>query len=178
MNTSEKYNLIDYTLYEFDKNYGIYSKTLNKYLTGTITKQGYIQVWLKCTDGKHRPFLYHRVIAIVFVPNPENKPFVDHINGNRQDWKPTNLRWVTNKENCNFEKAKDNYSKSHRNILKNRKDQSKIVYQYTLDNKLISVYPSANEAFRQTSFFSTHINDACKGRLKTYKGYKWSYKPL
>lgn len=178
MEVSKKYDLIDYSLYSFDENNGIYSKSMGKYLVGTKTKQGYIQVWLKCIDGKHRPFLYHRVMCIVFVPNPYNKPFIDHINGNREDWKPVNLRWVTNKENCNFENALTNRSKSHKGLMKNRKDQSKTIYQYTLDNKLIAIYPSANEAYRQTSFFASHINDACKGKLKTYKGYKWSYIPM
>lgn len=46
-------------------------------------------------------FQIHRAVAELFVPNPENKPFVDHINTDRFDNRAENLRWVTTKENCN-----------------------------------------------------------------------------
>lgn len=43
----------------------------------------------------------HRIVAELFVPNPDNKPMIDHINRNKHDNRAENLRWVTNKENMN-----------------------------------------------------------------------------
>ena len=59
---------------------------------------GYLQVNL---SGIRVPQLVHRLVAEAFIPNPENKPTVDHINGNRLDNRVENLRWVTQKENNN-----------------------------------------------------------------------------
>ena len=59
---------------------------------------GYLQVYL---SGIRIPQFVHRLVAKAFIPNPENKLTVDHINGNKLDNRVENLRWVTQKENRN-----------------------------------------------------------------------------
>jgi hypothetical protein len=51
-------------------------------------------------DGKLKTVRAHRLIAIAFIPNPEGKPEVNHIDGNRENNSVTNLEWVTRSENC------------------------------------------------------------------------------
>ena len=73
-----------------------YTKEVKPYKT----KEGYMRVCLY-KDGKVKKFYVHRLLAIAFIPNPENKPCIDHINGIRDDNRLENLRWVTYKENAN-----------------------------------------------------------------------------
>jgi len=65
--------------------------------------------------------LLHRIIAELFIPNPENKPHVDHINTIKTDNRVENLRWVTQKENCNNKLTLKHMSEAWTEIWKNKK---------------------------------------------------------
>ena len=64
----------------------------------TFNKGGYPQIRIRL-GGKERQYSVHRLVAEAFIPNPDNKPQVNHIDGNRQNPSADNLEWVTAKEN-------------------------------------------------------------------------------
>ena len=63
-------------------------------------------------EGKLRPVRVHRLVAEAFIPNPENKPFIDHIDTDSTNNKVENLRWVTAKENSNNPLSKKHSSEA------------------------------------------------------------------
>lgn len=69
-----------------------------KILKPQLNSKGYYRINI-CVDSKISKPLLHRLVAKAFIPNPENKPQVNHINGDKTDNRVENLEWVTNSEN-------------------------------------------------------------------------------
>ena len=88
-----------------DKKYDLNEKVVKiinreKMLKQNLTKKGYCNVKLY-KNGKGETYKIHRLVAETFIPNPENKPQVNHIDGNKQNNCVSNLEWNTNEENFN-----------------------------------------------------------------------------
>jgi len=89
-----------FELYYDISNYGnVKSKRSNKLLTPIIgKKKGYMQITLT-VDGIMYKYYLHRLVALNFIPNPENKPQVNHKSGIKKDCSTANLEWCTGSEN-------------------------------------------------------------------------------
>lgn len=88
-------------LYEAS-NYGrIKSSWHNTIINGCYDKDGYRKITLTNKDGEQTTYRKCRLVAMTWIPNPDNKPEIDHINTIRDDDRVENLRWCTSKENKN-----------------------------------------------------------------------------
>ena len=119
-----------------------------------------------------------------FVPNPENKPEIDHINTDVTDYSFSNLRWVTHKENQNNSITIKHFGiDANSTIQKQRRLNTRklnggvtapiTIYQYSKDGKLIATYDSALEAQRVTGIHCTGIRRALDNCSQTAGGFMW-----
>lgn len=133
-----------------------------KILKNNLQPNGYEAVTLY--KNKIKKFcLVHRLIAITFVPNPKNKPAVNHKDEVRNHNIATNLEWVTNKENQNYGHCMHNVAVC----------QGKPLAQYTKDGELVRIYYPGGEAQKVTGISRYHISAVIHGKRKTAGGYIW-----
>lgn len=88
-----------YPDYQISSEGRVWSDKSQRYLSPVPNSNGYLQIKLIATNGKRKAELIHRLMALAFIPNPENKPEVNHINHLRDDNRVENLEWVTKSEN-------------------------------------------------------------------------------
>jgi len=97
----------------------VYSKVSKRYLLISENRNGYLYVNL-CNDEIRKKFTIHRLIAEHYIPNPDNKRCVDHINRDKKDNRIENLRWATNSENGQNKGVAKNNTSGHKNIIYNK----------------------------------------------------------
>lgn len=152
---------------------------IKKTIKGRILKQseyrgGYLNVLLSA-NGHNYHAKVHRLVAIAFVPNPEKKPYVDHINGIRTDNRTENLRWCTHSENNSFDLARKHFSEGSfwRGKKGAKSPFSKRVAQYTKEGIFLRVFDGLSEAQRETGIREGNISLVCKGYRHSAGGFLW-----
>lgn len=142
-----------------------------KVLTKFVTNRGYQRV--KFSVGSDRKMVsVHRIIAETFIPNPNNYPVVNHIDGDTKNNSVSNLEWCTQSKNIQHA-FKNGLSKGLRGDLSPHKVA---VMQYEKDGTFVKRWSCMVEAARHIGGTKNGIYSACNLKnCKTYKGYIWKY---
>lgn len=149
-----------------------------KLIKGTPRKMSpyttYLQVGLT-SNGVTRSLHIHRLVALAFIPNPNDKPQVNHIDGNGENNHATNLEWASVSEN-----GIHAYRVLNRRVWSKGKSgenmpTSRPVLQLDLEGNLIKRWSCGLDAVRECNFESSGISRAAQGKIKTHRGYRWQY---
>lgn len=140
------------------------SRKKGRVLSPSKDKDGYLQV--NICRGRHGKI--HRLVAMAFVPNPNNYKCVNHKDEDKRNNRPDNLEWCTTKYN--------NLYGTH--IVRAAKKHKKQVEVLTLGGEPIKTYESLIQAETELGIkgASTMICRCCKNKIKNAYGYKWRYK--
>ena len=145
-------DVVDYEGLYIINNYGMVKNVVKNYIHTLNDNNGYYRINL-LKDEKYKTQQVHRLVALAFIPNPENKPFVDHIDNNGFNNHISNLRWATNQENQLNVKCCRNSKSGIRGVHFNTR-QKKWVARYSIDKKQIHI-----------GYFNT-IEEATEARKK------------
>ena len=143
-------------------------------------------------NGQKQRFYIHRLVAEAFIPNPDNKPQVNHISGIKTKNIVSNLEWCTRSENIkhsfklglshsNFKtKSGDKhhfYGKHHKEDAKRKMKIShyKKVFQFDKNNNFIKEWNGIKEVEKILKISNGNISECCRGNRKTAGGYIWRY---
>lgn len=145
-----------------------------------VDKDGYLRTSLwKEKNGSLKQV--HRLVAVAFIPNEENKPIVNHIDGNKQNNNVKNLEWCTNSENDlhAYRLGLRTVNKTGEGRFGKLNGASRAIYMLDKNsNKILKKFESLADAGRflgRNANQMSHIAAQIRGERRTAYGYKWRY---
>ena len=140
----------------------VWSYRRKKFLKLASNGKGYLIVNL-WKDGQSKWYKVHRLVAMAYIPNPENLPEINHKDENKSNNCLQNLEWCDHKYNINYGTC----------ITKGSNSRKIPILQYDLDGNFVREWPSATDVGREVR---CNIKECLRGRSKSAYGYIWKYK--
>tara|TARA_B100001175_G_scaffold308698_1_gene309434 strand:+ start:2088 stop:2975 length:888 start_codon:yes stop_codon:yes gene_type:complete len=164
-----------FSKYKFSNTGKVWSKHYNKTILFDLKRGGYARITLINDEKKQKHFSVHRLIALTFIPNPENKPTVNHKNHNRADNRVENLEWAT--------MAEQNNDKKKQSSEITRCGRTWPVWRCSLDGEKLEYYEKISDAEKwlyiniraKRTTSGKHISYVCRNKRKTAYGFKWIF---
>lgn len=151
-------------LYKVSSMGRVYGVKNNKVLKPCDNGKGYLRVRL-CKNGECKQVVVHRLVATEFIPNPDNKPYIDHLDTNSRNNKVENLCWATLRENQN-----------NTITLANRTKSRYVVIPYCIlddGTKLrLGVYKGLSQAEREVKSYSENVTEQHINNVLSKKSYR------
>ena len=152
-------------LYEVSNLGRVRSLETERILKPSKNTWGYLFVSLY-KNGIKKAVRIHRLVALAFIPNPDNLPCINHKDEDKTNNTVDNLEWCDDKYNANYG------TRNERIAEKTRKP----VLQFDLLGNFIREWPSITKVEEETGIWQTHISKCCLGLRHTAGGYLWKYK--
>lgn len=148
-------------LYQVSNLGRVWSVKSQRYLKSWLDSSGYPTLQLSAANGKKKTEKVHRLVALAFIPNPDQLPQVNHKDENKANPSVDNLEWCDANYNNNYGTRNERISQA----------QYKRIYCVELDR----VFESIKQAQTELGIKGHHIGEVCSGKRKTCDGYHWRY---
>jgi hypothetical protein len=161
--------------YYVSNNGEVYSKIIMRILKPVFTSHGYHRVTL-CGPAGSRKYYIHRLVAQCFIPNPENKAQVNHLNGSKTNNCIGNLQWVTCDENREHAIENGISGCLAKRIIRLNLKTNEVTLFDSMVKMVKEMYPDLNvKNSRQYGSIAYQIRNVLQGKRKSLKNYKFSY---
>ena len=178
MHESEKYLPIegfpDYIITSHGRVLSLKYDKMNE-LNQRKIRNGYMLVNLH-KNGKRYYKYVHRLVAQAFIPKPENKTEVNHIDEDKTNNHVSNLEWLTHKQNLNHGTRNERAAKtmSDGRLKGSNNPRARAVIGFKIDGCGIKYYKCIRDC-EKDGFTPQNISSCCNGKRKSHKGYSWFY---
>ena len=142
-----------------------------KILVPNSNGNGYLHVQL-CKNGEKKQKYVHRLVAMAFIPNPENKPQVNHKDEVKTNNAVDNLEWCTSAYNVNYGTKIERQKQTYKDNYKNGKNK---VVKKVFCVELNKTFDSITRAKEELGIDASKITKVCKGKAETAGGFHWKY---